>query len=616
MPQAYSTEEFVESIGVNVHWTFPKYTSNIEALKTLLVDSGIRHQRDLMNGSDLTQRQIIGDLSELGVKSNMLIFPAAGVVPNEDFWSGNATRRTVLEYLNYMPEGCIDSIEGINEIDAFYYLYKWHPVIDDDLSTDPDDDLYYGKYALAIAQATWDAVRSDSRYDDIKIIGPSIGFQVPTPFGDNSLEGYVDYGCFHPYPARVNASNTPLSYGGITNYYWNSFQPSSNISIDTPYNITPLMFDWYQPPFNSKQMWATESGYSNGLGAFGYPISASTKMTPRLFAEYFRNNIKRTFYYELVDELDDGSNEGSDGLVYYDLTPKPAYIALQSLIRLVEEPGIIFNPGSLNYSLDVEPNGGYTRTSYVHDLLLQKSNGEFYLMLWHEISNSSDTLEDGTPITEQQRYINQPSLTTTITLPSYINSAWLYTYNDDNTFDSQFLTITNNQVVIEAQDRISVLKLTSGETMADYIVLEDGGKIILEDGSGFILSEESSASVSLSVSDVNESRRSCSRTIKISITGGYYSPGGINMDLSQTLNPLFLPGGKFTSIPTSATIRGNFGVYDVKIIPSTSLLDWKLQIFVTGLTSNSVFDESEGGPVNGGAVLPNVIYVDFVSVKI
>jgi hypothetical protein len=59
---------------------------------------------------------------------------------------------------------------------------------------------------------------------------------------------------------------------------------------------------------------------------------------------------------------------------------KPSFVSLKALIQLLKDPGgSKFSPGTLNYSL-------IGNTSNLHHLLLQKSNGKFYLVLWQETS--------------------------------------------------------------------------------------------------------------------------------------------------------------------------------------------------------------------------------------
>ena len=462
--QATSADVFVDSVGVDTHWTFPPYFSHQDALISLLVNSRIRHIRDgVISGA-------MRVLVKHGIHETMVIDPAHGVVPNKTYWSAapRQSTYTVDEYIKtQMPAGAVDALEMPNELDVFYYLYKWQPQDTSTLSKDASAPNYYGAYGEAVTRDCWQVIKSDPALRWIKIIGPTVGAQVPSPYADGSLYDYVDWGGFHPYPGRANTWTQPQPYGTIAKYYWNSFEPSVNIGTDS-YGGNPLMFDWYQKAFISndmaRPMAATESGYETADSKGGISVAAQAKYIPRLFAEYFRDGIVRTFTYEFYDEgTDRKSSEANFGLVYNELTPKPAYTALSSLLRLLAEPGTQFSPGALNYSLTVQANGDYTRTGYVHDLLLQKSNGDFYLLLWHEISGTSDTDLSGNVLQTVQRDVQPPALTTTITLPATVSGATVYTYDKSWSLRPGNLTIANHKVMLNVTDTISIIRLSSSQ---------------------------------------------------------------------------------------------------------------------------------------------------------
>lgn len=460
--RAVAADAFVDSIGVATHWSYPSYATHLERLESLVWTSGIRHVRD---GLIPNARR---DLAQHGVRETLVIDPTHGLVPTDAYWSAAPPNETytINEYLKHLvPATLVDALEMPNELDVFHSMYKWHPSDSGTLSTNPSASNYFAAYGEAVTKDCWRVIKSDPSLASIKIIGPTIGTQAPSPYPPGSLYSYVDWGGFHPYPGRANTWTFPQPYDTISKYYWNSFQPSVNVAAD-PYGGNPLMFTWYQAPFteggHSKPMVATETGYQTAARSIGgISTLAHAKYIPRLFAEYFRSGIVRTFIYELYDEGTDASNgEQNFGLIYNDLTPKPAYTALASLIHLLADPGVAFSPGQLAYSLDVQPSGPYTRTKYVHDLLLQKSDGDFYLLLWHEISNTSNTDLQGNPLSTIQRDIVPPSLATTITLSSDITFATLYSYDQAWSLQFRPLVISRNKITVAAEDTVSVIRLS------------------------------------------------------------------------------------------------------------------------------------------------------------
>jgi hypothetical protein len=187
---------------------------------------------------------------------------------------------------------------------------------------------------------------------------------------------------------------------------------------------------------------------------------------PRIFLEYFRKGIARTFSYELLDEWNDSSNpEANYGLLHNDLSPKPAYTALKNLIGLLKDPGSSFTPGLLDYTLAFNPPSGYDRTQYVHHLLLQKQSGKFYLVLWHEIADGDIS---STPVRE----ITPPAMPTTVTFNQAIGSATIYSLDDSGNMSSAPATISNNALNLNVTDKVTIVEIAATPTQN---LVQDGG---------------------------------------------------------------------------------------------------------------------------------------------
>ncbi|WP_139224315.1 hypothetical protein [Cellulomonas marina] len=257
------------------------------------------------------------------------------------------------------------------------------------------------------------AAKADSRTAGIPVIGPSLGgtyWGGGNPFPANSLAPYVDWGNFHPYPGG-NSFSYPSDYAGISRYYWNADFPS--VALDR----YPTNFDTYRPPFGLRPMAATETGYSTFR--FGQSEKMQGRYVPRIFLENFRLGIRRTFLYELVDSFDDptGYNrEAHFGLLRHDLTPKPAFYALQSLISAVSAPKPSAltkpNPPSPQLTLQVNAPAGYD-ASGLHHLQFARADGSTVLALWHEISGDDLSPLQSTP-QQPIREVYHPCLAVTV----------------------------------------------------------------------------------------------------------------------------------------------------------------------------------------------------------
>ena len=177
----------------------------------------------------------------------------------------------------------------------------------------------------------------------------------------------------------------------------------------------------------------------------------------------FRHGIVRTFWYELVDEAQHPVNpEASYGLLHNDLTPKPGYLALQSLIALLRDGdgNKVEKESSLSYGITVKPPAAFARTQYVHDLLLQKSNGTFYLLLWHEVSDVATRTKQGR-LPSSDVELHPPAMETTINLPPTIETATIYTYDPHWHLGPGAALARPRRLEISATDTISVIELTS-----------------------------------------------------------------------------------------------------------------------------------------------------------
>jgi hypothetical protein len=85
--------------------------------------------------------------------------------------------------------------------------------------------------------------------------------------------------------------------------------------------------------------------------------------------------------------LRDDPNQGNWGLFDVSYNPKTSGTYLHNLTTILADPVATTTPEKLDYSIALEP-------VTVHDILLQKSNGLFDLVVWDEKpSGGSDTVD-------------------------------------------------------------------------------------------------------------------------------------------------------------------------------------------------------------------------------
>lgn len=324
--QAKSATSFVDSIGVNTHIGYSQYPYNdIAKVKAGLQKLGIRNIRD---GDYLNNPQAQAKLKTLfdaGIKATILTH-----VEELD---------QQIALIKSYPKGSVVAVESINEPDCFL----------------AEKRADWVQATRTHQKQLWDKVQSDPSLSYIDILGTSYckGGSYAT-VGD--LSANFEYGNFHPYPG-----GTP-----------------PEASLDYNLNLT-------KPVSGGKPFYATETGYHNALYTPWGHLPASQRASgiymPRLFLNNFETGVKRTLSYELVDQRPYNNfnltfdHEGNFGLLAHDFSEKPAGTAVRRMISVLNDTNTSFKPGKLDYTIAGD-------TSNLKQVLLQKSNGSFYLALW------------------------------------------------------------------------------------------------------------------------------------------------------------------------------------------------------------------------------------------
>jgi hypothetical protein len=316
-----SAEALVDSIGVTVHFNYldTAYARQVEAIDRLR-ELGIRHLRD---GQPLDSQ------------------PLASVLPAA---ARQGMRMTLITDVTHDPAPDVEqsvrvlgdriaAFEGPNELDNM---------------GDPDWVEKLTDYMPALSAA----VRE--RAPGVPLIGPSL------VNGSSRLELPEDLpGLFnaHPYP-----------FG----------EPPERALGDAVREARPAQV--------RKGMYFTETGYHNASASTTGqpPVSeeAAAVYLPRALVAAFGAGVRRTFVYELLDEKPDpgfGDPEQHFGLLRNDLSPKPAFSAIRTLIAaLRSSPG----PGSGALPWDLRAPDDED----VQHLMLVRRDGSRALAIWRPVS--------------------------------------------------------------------------------------------------------------------------------------------------------------------------------------------------------------------------------------
>lgn len=104
-----------------------------------------------------------------------------------------------------------------------------------------------------------------------------------------------------------------------------------------------------------------------------------------MYLDQFKRGWSHTAVYLLRDRSDESGNQ-QFGFYKPDYTPRKAALYLHNFTTILADEGKAKAPGRLDYALGAHPDT-------VHDLLLQKHDGTYALVVWNERVSGSDKVE-------------------------------------------------------------------------------------------------------------------------------------------------------------------------------------------------------------------------------
>ncbi len=328
--QARPADSLADTFGVVVHLGYDDTPyANIDEVDRAVRELGVRHLRTRLvvrnPGMYSAMRRIASD----GARFDLVL--------------GNPTSpATPLDLVNTIasaiPNDVVESVEGANE---------W------DLS---------GRSGWATElrnhqQALYQAVKGNPATADLPVLAPALG-------------GRDTFAAAGDLSAWSDVANAHLYTGGLP--------PSTSIDAMTAAVREVAGAD--------KPVIFTETGYHNAMSSttthYPTPESVAKIYAPRLLLEHYLRGTMRMYDYELFDQYADPGltdRESNFGLVRNDGTRKGSFKALRNLLALVDDRGPSFSPGELSYSLSNTP-------ADLRQVLLQKRDGSFVLLLWRDVS--------------------------------------------------------------------------------------------------------------------------------------------------------------------------------------------------------------------------------------
>ncbi len=370
---AVPTGAFLDSIGVVS--TFPDRGQPLAETIEMIRYCGFRWVRAGIEG-----------LSETGpttMQTFLDLHRATGVRLSWGLVSGGTDIGLLIDTARVLAKaGALLAIEGNNEPNNWGVTYKGE--------TGGGDERSW----MAVAKLQRDlyrAVKSDpvlAKYPVWSISEPgaerdNVGLQfLKIPHGANTLmpdgTAYADAANVHNYIYH------PHSPKPADNKTWNAADPSAASKVDGLFgNFGITWGKWFkgyaQRELNTLPRVTTETGAQVG-GAVTEELHALNLMS--MYLAQFKRGYAYTSVYLLRDRTDESGNQAF-GFYDADYEPRKAALYLHNLTTILADKGRRAALGQLDFAIPDQPDT-------VHDLLLQRSDGTFQLVLWGERLTGED----------------------------------------------------------------------------------------------------------------------------------------------------------------------------------------------------------------------------------
>jgi hypothetical protein len=348
---AASCDRFLSSLGVNTHVS---QGYNPDSYAQPLRYLGIRNIRD--GGHNLPA--LLKLHQQAGVRINLMTYDMNGFL---------AAATTLAR------AGALLSVEGPNEPNNFSITYKGQPAGGRGGSWLPVAELQKDLYS---------AVKSDPELEQYPVFHVSEGgaetdnvglqfLKIPAGAGTLFPEGtqFADYANPHNYVSGVRI-------GYVDNQPWQAADPTLNSHWDGLYAEYGKTWRRHFPGYSDAELQAlprvtTETGWEAAS-------LAEERTQGAVLVNTYLAQFKRGWRYTFIYQLGEGEGGGGHhGLFHADWTPKLAASYIHNLTSILADDRPIAAPGRLDYSIASQP-------STVHDLLLQRSDGVFQLVIWGE----------------------------------------------------------------------------------------------------------------------------------------------------------------------------------------------------------------------------------------
>ena len=371
--KAVPTAAFLDSIGIDT--SFPDRGQPLDKTIEMIKFAGFRWVRGGIEG--------LSDHGPTTLQTYLDLHRATGVRFSWGLVSGGTDLKRLTDTAKVLAGAdALLAFEGNNEPNNWGVTYQgekgggrapsWMAVakLQHDLYQAVKGDSELAKYPV------WSISEGGAERDNV-------GLQFLTiPDGADTLmpagTKYADFANCHNYFYHPN-SKKPAD-----NKTWNAADPSPACKVDGlygNYGVTwAKKFKGYsQGQLNALPRVTTETGATIG-GAITEELHGLNMLS--LYLDQFKRGWSNTSVYVMRDRTDEGGNQAF-GFFKPDYSPRKAAIYLHNLTTILADSGSQKAPGSVDYAVSGAPET-------VHEMLLQRSEGTFQLIVWDERISGQD----------------------------------------------------------------------------------------------------------------------------------------------------------------------------------------------------------------------------------
>lgn len=371
--RAIPTARFLDSIGVVTTW--PDRGQPVARTIQMVRYGGFRWVRAGLEG--------LSDNGPTTMQTFLDLHRATGVRLSWGLVSGGSDLKKLLDTGRVLARaGALLAFEGNNEPNNWAVTYNgekgggqepsWMAVakLQRDLYRSVKGDPELAKYPV------WSPSQPGGQRDNVGLQFLTIppGAKTLMPAGTR----YADYANVHNYIYH------PHSPYPTDNKTWDAADPTADSKVDGLYgNFGVTWAKGFQGHGDAELATLPRVTTETGTGIFGSVTEGMQGVQLiNMYLAQFKRGYSFTSVYLLRDRTDEEGNQ-TFGFFRPDYSPRKAATYLHNLTTILADMGTIATPGRLNYTVVNQP-------ATAHDLLLQRSDGTFQLVVWGERLTGED----------------------------------------------------------------------------------------------------------------------------------------------------------------------------------------------------------------------------------